>query len=78
VSGMGWHGTWEKGRTLVVELEKAGRQRGALLFAVPEPYRVREVRLDGRRRGVNRVAREVVGLGFSLRDRARVELDFER
>jgi hypothetical protein len=78
VSGIEWHGTWEKGRTLVIELEKAGRQWGELLFAVPEPYRVKEVRLDGRRRGVNRVAREVVGLGFSLRDRARVELDFER
>jgi len=78
VSGIGWHGTWEKGRTLVVELEKAGRQRGELLFAVPEPYRVREVRLDGRRRGVKRVAREVIGLGFSLNDKARVELDFER
>jgi hypothetical protein len=77
VSRIGWRGTWEKGRTLAVELEKAGKQWGALLFAVPEPYRVKEVRLDGRRRGVNRLAREVVGLGFSLRDRARVELDFE-
>jgi alpha-galactosidase len=78
VSGIGWHGTWEKGRTLVVELEKAGRQRGELLFAVPEPYRVKEVRLNGRRRGVKRVARGVISLGFSLRDRARVELDFEK
>jgi hypothetical protein len=78
VNGIGWHGTWEEGRTLVVELEKAGRQRGELLFAVPEAYRVREVRLDGRRRGFKWVAREVIGLGFSLRDRAWVELDFER
>jgi hypothetical protein len=63
---------------LVVELEKAGRQRGELLFAVPEPYRVREVRLDGRRRGFKWVDREVIGLGFSLKDKARAELDFER
>jgi hypothetical protein len=62
----------------VVELEKAGRQQGELLFAVPEPYRLREVRLDGRRRGFKQVARGIIGLGFSLRDRARVELDFER
>jgi hypothetical protein len=59
-------------------LEKAGRQQGELLFAVPEPFRVREVRLDGRRRGFKWVAKEVIGLGFSLKDRARVELDFER
>jgi alpha-galactosidase len=78
VSGIGWRGTWEKGRTLVVELEKAGRQRGELLFAVPEPYRVKEVRLGGRRRGFKWVAKGVISLGFNLRDRARVELDFER
>jgi alpha-galactosidase len=78
VSGIGWHGSWEKGRTLVVQLEKAGRQRGKLLFAVPEPYRLKKVRLDGRRRGYKWVAKEVISLGFNLRDRARVELDFER
>jgi alpha-galactosidase len=77
VSGIEWHGTWEGGRTLVVELEKAGEQRGGLLFTVPELYRVTEIRLDGRRRGFKWVDREVIGLGFSLRDRARVELDFE-
>lgn len=39
---------------------------GELLFAVPEPYRVREVCLDGRRQGVKWVASEVIGLGFTL------------
>jgi hypothetical protein len=77
VSRIEWHGTWEGGRTLVVELEKAGEQRGGLLFTVPEPYRVREVRLDGRRRGFKWVDREIIGLGFSLKDEAQVELDFE-
>ena len=68
----------DRGRRAVVTLEKAGRQFGELLFAVPEPWRVAQAWLDGRRRGVNSVAPGVVGLGFHLEGRALVEVAFER
>jgi len=61
-------------QTLVVVLEKAGVQRGMLLFAIPEPWQVRDARLNGRRRGINQVAAGVVSMGFTLRGRAVAEL----
>ncbi|HID86837.1 MAG TPA: alpha-galactosidase [Anaerolineae bacterium] len=66
------------GRRVVVTLEKAGRQFGELLFAVPEPWRVAQAWLNGRRRGVNHIAPGVVGMGFHLEERAVVEMAFER
>jgi alpha-galactosidase len=72
--------TWEEldedlGR-LRVEVVKAGRQEGELLFTVPVPWQVGVVRVNGRRRGVNQIARDVVGIGFTLDQEARVEIQF--
>ncbi len=69
--------TDEEARTLVVELEKSGVQFGQLLFTVPHPWRAVGARVNGRRRGVNQIAEGVIGLGFTLDDWARVELDFQ-
>lgn len=66
----------DRGRRVVVTLEKVGRQFGELLFAVPEPWCVTGARLDGRRRGVNQIAPGVVGMGFHLEGRTVVEVDF--
>jgi alpha-galactosidase len=63
---------------LVVELAKQGSQAGELLFTVPAPYVVEETYLNGRRRGVKRVAPGVVSLGFQLRDKAMVKMVFSR
>lgn len=68
--------TGDEGRTLVVELEKAGVQFGQLLFTVPGPWRAVEARVNGRRRSVNQIAKGVIGIGFTLDDWARVEVDF--
>jgi len=76
VSDVAWQGTWEEKRTLTLRLEKAGEQYGQLLFAVPADYRVIEARVNGRRRRVSRIAAGVVGMGFTLRDVAHLELDF--
>jgi hypothetical protein len=69
---------WE-GETLVVDLEKRGIQFGQLIFAIPDGYRVKETRVNGRRRGVNQIAlneMEIIGMGFTLKERAKVELEF--
>lgn len=66
----------DSGQTLVVELDKAGVQFGELLFTLPAPWRVIEVRVDGRRRGVVPIADEVVGMGFTLSGRVVVEVEF--
>jgi hypothetical protein len=69
---------WRDGRRresrLTLELVKPGSQFGELLFAVPEPYRAVSARVNGRRRGVLKVAPGAVGLGFTLKDQAQVEL----
>lgn len=65
------------GEQLVVEVEKKGVQFGRLLFAVPQGFRVEEVRHQGQRRGMNRIAKGIVGLGFTLKGRARVEIEFK-
>jgi alpha-galactosidase len=59
---------------LTVELEKAGMQRGELLFTVPKQCRLAEARVNGRRQAVRRVTNEVVAVGFALDERATVEL----
>lgn len=67
-----------KEESLVVELEKAGVRFGELLFSVPDPYHVGEARVKGRRQRPRRVASGIIALGFTLKDRARVELIFHR
>jgi len=69
--------TGDERQTLIVELEKSGVQFGQLLFTVPGPWRTVEARVNGRRRGVNQVAEGVIGIGFTLDDWARVEVDFQ-
>ncbi|MCR4405961.1 MAG: alpha-galactosidase [Anaerolineae bacterium] len=76
VADASWQGTWEKGRTLILRLEKPGEQYGRLLFAVPTDYRVTGCRVNGRRRQAQQVAAGVIELGFTLQDAAQVELDF--
>ncbi|NIN69402.1 MAG: hypothetical protein GTO63_32900 [Anaerolineae bacterium] len=63
---------------MVVELARPGSQAGELLFTVPAPHVVEETYLNGRRRGVKRVAPGVVSLGFQLRDEAMVKMVFSR
>ncbi|MBI3286486.1 MAG: hypothetical protein HYZ68_00410, partial [Chloroflexi bacterium] len=67
-----------KEERLIVELEKAGVRFGELLFSVPDSYHVGETRVKGRRQRPRRVASGIIALGFTLRDRARVELIFHR
>lgn len=62
--------------SLRVELEKAGRQFGELLFTVPEGWHATAARVDGKRRRLKRVAPGVVGLGLTLVGSATVEVDF--
>ena len=62
----------EKGLNLV--LRPAGSTRGELIFWVPDPYRVREIRLNGQLRRHRSIAAGVVALGFQLKDRAEVAL----
>jgi len=73
---------WRDGRRrqsrFILELVKPGSQFGELLFAVPEPYRAVNARVNGQRRGVRKVAPGVVGLGFTLKDQAQVELHLRR
>jgi len=76
VADVRWEESEEGLGRLTVSVVKAGQQQGDLLFTVPRPWRVMEVRVDGRRRGVNQVAREVVGVGFTLDQEARIEVQF--
>jgi alpha-galactosidase len=64
------------GQRLTLAMEKAGNQYGKLFFLVPEPYEVVSVRLNGRRRGWQRVVEGVIWIGFHLLGEARVEIDF--
>jgi alpha-galactosidase len=63
---------------LRVALEKAGRQFGQVLFTVPEDWRPRVARVDGRRRPLKAVAPSVVSLGLTLAGTATIAIDFER
>jgi len=63
---------------LWVELRKAGRQFGEVLFTVPEGWRAVEARVDGTRRPLVQIAPGVVGLGLTLAGRAEVEITFGR
>ena len=66
------------GQTLRVEIEKAGTQRGQLVFTLPEGWRMTEARLDGRKSPFRVLASGVAVVRFRLRDRALVEADFIR
>ena len=68
----------EKGGVLAVRLEKAGRQFGELLFAVPQGWRAAEARVDGVKRYVRMVAPGVVALGLTLEGSAQVEVQFAK
>ncbi len=76
VADVQWEELDEDLGRLRVEVVKAGRQEGELLFTVPVPWQVGTVRLNGRRRGVNQIARDVIGIGFTLEDQAVVDIQF--
>ena len=66
------------GQTLRVQMEKAGTQRGQLVFTVPAPWRVTEARVEGRRWPFRALASGLAAVRFRLKDRALVEMDFIR
>lgn len=59
-----------------VVLQKAGRQFGEVLFAVPEGWRPVKAQVDGVKRDLRQVAPGVVALGLTLEGRAVVEVEF--
>jgi hypothetical protein len=70
----------ERRLKLVIHLEQPGENFGRLVFTVPTGWIVLEAQVNGRRRSVN-VRNEETGLvdmGFTLRGRAWVLVDFAR
>jgi alpha-galactosidase len=63
---------------LRVLLEKAGRQFGEVLLAMPGGWQAAGARVDGGKRPLARVAPGVVRLGLTLAGRAVVEVQFSR
>jgi len=63
-------------RALVVEMEKPGKQFGRLLFAVPPEQPVVGALVSGRSQRPREISSGIWQLGFSLRDKATVELLF--
>jgi hypothetical protein len=61
-----------------VALEKAGKQFGELLFTVPEGWKTRAARVDGRSRRLRPIAPGVMGLGLTLVGQANVVTEFEK
>lgn len=68
--------TWQDNR-LAVSLERPGRQQGALIFAVPDTYRPRSVRVNGSARRYV-LDSGVLRVGFTMTNRATVEVEFEK
>jgi hypothetical protein len=66
------------GQTLRVALEKAGAQRGQLVYTAPAPWRASEARVDGRKWPFRVLASGLVAVRFRLKERALVEVDFVR
>jgi alpha-galactosidase len=65
---------------LVVRVEQDGENFGRLVFTVPAGWIVLDAQVNGRRRSVNVRNREagLVDMGFTLRNRAWVMVDFAR
>lgn len=61
---------------LVVKMEKPGKQFGRLLFAVPPQHPVGRVLVNDRPQRPRQVATGIWQAGFTLSDRATVELTF--
>ncbi len=68
----------ERRQKLVVHVEQRGENFGRLVFTVPTGWVVLEAQVNGRRRSVNVRDGEarLVDMGFTLRDRAWVLVDF--
>jgi alpha-galactosidase len=71
-------GDVDGGVSLSVALEKAGKQFGELLFTVPEGWKTRAARVDGRSRRLRPIAPGVMGLGLTLVGQANVVTEFEK
>jgi hypothetical protein len=65
---------------LVIHLEQPGENFGRLVFTVPAGWIVLEAQVNGRRRSVNVRNGEagLVDMGFTLRGRAWVLVDFAK
>ena len=61
---------------LVVEMEKAGKQHGQLLFAIPAEFTAVQALVDGKPRKLRHVSTGIWEVSFTLNGRARVELLF--
>lgn len=70
-------GFWRQASGVRVVLNKAGRQFGEVLFALPEGWRAAEAQVNGVRRDLRPVAPHVVALGLTLEGSATVEVGFE-
>ncbi len=64
-----------KTRGLSVELEKAGRQRGELVFAVPAEWGKVNARVNRRRATVRQLGDGVIAVRLTLDERATVEVE---
>jgi hypothetical protein len=62
---------------LVVDMEKPGRQFGRLAFAVPPDQRVIGATISGRSQKPQQISADIWQLGFSLNEKATVDLLFE-
>jgi len=65
------------GVALAVELRKAGRQFGQVLFAAPQGWRATEAFVDGRQQAPVADAPGVVSLGLTLEGQAEIKIEFE-
>ncbi len=70
----------QRRQKLVVHVEKSGENFGRLVFTAPPDWVVLDAQVNGRRRSVNMRNREagLVDMGFTLRDRGWVLVDFAR
>jgi alpha-galactosidase len=75
-----WQKLGERRLKLVIHLEQPGENFGRLVFTVPTGWIVLEAQVNGRRRSVNVRNGEtgLVDMGFTLRGRAWVLVDFAR
>jgi hypothetical protein len=63
------------GATLVVALEKAGVQRGEVLFAVPPARKITSARVNNNPARVHKIARGIYAVRLRLEGKARVEVE---
>jgi alpha-galactosidase len=68
----------ERRQKLVVHVEKTGENFGRLVFTAPAGWVVLDAQVNGRRRSVNTREKGLVDMGFTLRNKGWVLVDFAR